>query len=267
MKPLRTTTPLRAITTIIVIALATSITALATWQVPKETLSYDIMYKWGLVNKKAGTVKITTAIPTSGQTFNATLTGATAKWADRFYKVRDTLRANIDRQRLIPYKYEKIALEGGDYTHDQLTFTHSSTIASAQVIHQTKQKKDTEITETRRELKATGITLDMLSSFYYMRHIDYNTMKKGQTIRLNVFSGKQKEILTIHYEGLETIDLDGTKIPTYHITFTFTSDSGNKTSDNMDAWLTTTPAKIPVLLEGKLPVGKVRAIYSNYKSL
>ena len=31
----------------------------------------------------------------------------------------------------------------------------------------------------------------------------------------------------------------------------------------MDAWISTGAARIPLLLEGKLPVGKVRALYSG----
>lgn len=70
-----------------------------TWKVPKERLTYDVMYKWGLINKKAGSVALTTTLPSSGNRFKATLTGATAPWADKFYKVRDTLRGTIDSRK------------------------------------------------------------------------------------------------------------------------------------------------------------------------
>lgn len=232
------------------------------WTVPQETLTYDIMYKWGVVNKKAGTVKIRTNTPANGR-FTSQLTGATASWADHIYEVRDTLRGTIDATKLIPYQYEKIAHEGGDYVHDNISFTHSGSSTSAKVIHRKQKKKAIEPTITEKELHANGTTLDMLSAFYYMRNINYANMKKGQTVKLHVFSGSQAEILTIHYEGTEEIEIQKKKIPTYHITFTFTSKAGKKTSDNMDAWLSTTPTRIPLLMEGKLPVGKVRALYSG----
>lgn len=233
------------------------------WKVPKETLTYDVMYKWGLINKKAGSVGITTTIPSQGDRFHARLTGATAPWADKFYKVRDTLRGTIDSRSFMPYKYEKIAFEGGDFNHDELVFSRSGNTTKATVIHRRKRKKDTDVSVTNKELEAAGPTLDMLSSFYYMRHLDYASMKKGETVSLNVFSGSQKEILTIHYDGIEEVKIGKKSYPSYHITFTFTSGSGKKTSDNMDAWLSTTEAKIPLLLEGKLPVGKVRCFYTG----
>lgn len=233
------------------------------WSVPKETLTYDVMYKWGLINKKAGSVAITTGIPSSGTRFKAVLTGATAPWADKFYRVRDTLRGTIDSRNFLPYKYEKIAYEGGDFSHDELEFSRKGNTTQASVIHRRKRKKDTEVSVSEKVLEATGATLDMLSSFYYMRHLDYASMKGGQTVRLNVFSGSQKEILTIHYDGIEDVTIGKKKYPSYHITFTFTSGSGKKTSDNMDAWLSMDSAKIPLLLEGKLPVGKVRCFYTG----
>ena len=116
---------------------------------------------------------------------------------------------------------------------------------------------------TNRELEATGPTLDMLSAFYYMRKLDYDKMAPGETVRLNVFSGRQKEILKIHFDGTKEIKIGKKRFKTYHITFTFTSKAGKKTSDNMDAWISATPERVPLLLEGRLPVGKVRAVYSG----
>ena len=103
----------------------------------------------------------------------------------------------------------------------------------------------------------------MLASYYYMRQIDYASMQPGETVKVNVFSGKQKELLTIHYDGLKDVEVDGTRHRCYHITFTFTSRGGKKSSDNMDAWISTDGRRIPLLLEGKLPVGKVRAVYAG----
>ncbi len=41
------------------------------------------------------------------------------------------------------------------------------------------------------------------------------------------------------------------------------SDGGKKTSDDMDAWISADARRIPVRLEGKLPVGKVHCVYTG----
>lgn len=231
------------------------------WRVPHETLRYDIMYKWGLINKKAGSVTVT-ATP-GADTFNALITGSTAKWADKFYTVRDTLRGTIDHGTFLPLYYEKAAHEGGDYEHNVLRYKRSGNTTTADVTVARKRKKDSQVRHEAKTMTAEGQTIDMLSAFYVMRRLDYGAMKPGETVKMNVFSGKQKEILTIHYEGLDDIEAGSQKRRCYHITFTFTSRNGKKTSDNMDAWLSTDSRRIPLLMEGKLPVGKVRAVFAG----
>lgn len=254
----------------LIIALWAPLT-LGGWTVPKERLTYDIMYKWGLINKKAGSVDVTTYPQAGKPEFRAQLTGATAPWADRFYMVRDTLRGTIDSRNFLPSQYEKVAYEGGAYDRDILHYTrsadNSSTHATATLWR--RKKKETEVTRLEKTYDSKGLTMDMLSAFYYMRQLPYDTMKPGETVRLTIFSGKMQEKLTIHYRGVENANLNlngddnGAKVPTYHITFTFTTQNGKFSTDNMDAWISRTPSRIPLLMEGKLPVGKCRAVYSG----
>ncbi len=247
--------------------LALSLTAAASgneWNVPKERITYDVMYKWGLINKKAGSAVITTYPEASAKEFRAHLSAASAPWADKFFMVRDTLKGMIDKKTFNPSYYEKISHEGGAYDHDILHYKRQADSVTAHAQMWRKRKKETEI----RRLDdlthtASGLTMDMLSAFYYMRRIPYGTMRKGESVTLNVFSGKKKERLTIHYQGKEDVEIDKKKYPSYHITFTFTTAGGKTSSDNMDAWISSGTDRIPLLLEGKLPVGKVRAIYSG----
>lgn len=248
------------------ILLASLFPALAaeTWTVPAETVTYDVMYKWGLINKKAGSATIRTFPDASPKEFRALLTAASAPWADKFFLVRDTLKGSIDKTTFFPSYYEKISHEGGAFDHDILNYTRSGNTVTAQANMWRKRKKETEIRRIDDMTHtAEGLTVDMLSAFYYMRQIPYADMQQGESVSLNVFSGKKKEILTIHYQGTEDVELDKKKYPAYHITFTFTTAGGKTSSDNMDAWISTAPDRIPLLLEGKLPVGKVRALYSG----
>lgn len=235
--------------------------AAGAWNAPRETLRYNIMYKWGLINKKAGTVTLQTT--PRGDSFNALLTGATARWADKFFMVRDTLSGTISQGSFLPVYYEKISHEGGDFEHNILRYTRAGNTTTADVSVTRRRKKDTETRHETKQLSATGATIDMLASYYYMRHLDYGAMTPGETVKVNVFSGKQKELLTIHYDGLKDVEVDGKSHRCYHITFTFTSRGGKKSSDNMDAWISADASRIPLLLEGRLPVGKVRAVYAG----
>ena len=126
-------------------------------------------------------------------------------------------------------------------------------------------RKDGKKNGTKKEhvISATGSTVDMLSVYYYMRSLDFPNMKKDDVIKLNIFSGKRKEILTITFHGTESITYDKKTHNCYHISFTFTSDGSKKTSDDMDAWISTDSRRIPLKLEGSLPVGKVQCFYTG----
>lgn len=230
-----------------------------------ETVNYRVMYKWGLVNKQAGRVRISTRAE-AGNTFRSVLTARSERWADRFFKVRDTLIGTMKATTCEPLSYEKITHEGGKYKRDIISYTRSENTTTGHCTRYRQKKASQPVTSSEITLTARGLTLDMLSAFYYMRSINYSTMKNGEKKVLNVFSGKRKELLTIEYNGVRTIEIDDRRHECYHITFRFTGDGGKKTSDDMDAWISTDADRIPLKLEGKLPVGKVQCFYTGART-
>lgn len=222
-----------------------------------ESLNYRVMYKWGLVNKQAGTVNI--RVKHNGkESFTSILTAKSERWADKFYKVRDTLVGKISLATCEPTLYEKISHEGGEFKHDKITYTRTGNKTKGHCLRLRRKKADKPLTSNEITLESAGLTLDMLSSFFYMRSIDFSKKPKGATESMTVFSGKRKETLTITYKGIEVVKIDDKRYQTFHITFRFTGEGGKKTSDDMSAWITTTANRIPVKLEGSLPVGKVQ---------
>lgn len=230
-------------------------------QFTDETLHYKVSYKWGLIHKNAGTA--TMALRVKGNSATATLYARTDPWADKFYNLRDTLITTFNTSTLKPSVYHRIAHEDGRYAHDIVKFSFAGTHASANCTRYRRGKGEKEITTSTASLSAEGMAVDMLSVFYYIRALQFDRMSQQQVTRLTIFSGKKKETLTITYKGLEKIKLDGKQHDTYHLTFTFTSDSGKKSSDPIDAWISADSRHIPLKLEGSLKIGKVRCFYTG----
>lgn len=227
-----------------------------------ESLAYDIMYKWGLINKKAGRVTINTNSQPGG-TFSAILVGHSAKWADRFYSVRDTLIGTIIADGFVPVSYQKISHEGGEFKRDVISYGRQgdSVTANCERYHQKSPKKP--VNYSSKMLKANGYTVDMLTAFYYMRFLDYPAMKAGDSEVMNIFSGKREEILTITYLGMETVMVNQVYHNCYKIRFSFSSTDGiKKTSEDLEAWISTEKERIPLQLVGKLPIGTIRCFYT-----
>lgn len=225
-----------------------------------ESLDYKVKYKWGLINKQAGHATLT--LRNFGEDYIVKLTAASEPWADRIFEVRDTLNGVIGRDGLRSKFYEKIAHEGGEYKHDTVKFGYIGTKVTGDCRRRVV-KKGVERVNQQLSLESEGTTVDMLSAFYYMRSIPYDKWRDGQSETITIFSGKRKEDLTIKYHGIETVKADKKEFRCYHITFIFTSDGGRKTSDDMDAWISADGRRIPVRMEGKLPVGKVHCVYSG----
>lgn len=232
------------------------------YDLQEETMTYKVMYKWGLIHKQAGSVTIETRNDGNG-CYSAELTGRSASWADHIFSVRDTLRGVIKSSTLEPVFYEKIAREGGDYKHDVIRYKRSGDKVTGECSRKSKRKKESSVSVTDTTLHSTGMTLDILSAFYYMRHIDYASMKPGDDVKATIFSGRKKETLRITYHGKERVDIDGKRVLCYYITFTFTGNNGKKSSDDMFAWISMERDRIPLMMKGNLPVGSVRCYYTG----
>jgi len=219
-----------------------------------ETLNYEIVYHWGMIWKHAADA--TLSIHKSGNGYKAQLTGKTRSWADKVYPVRDTLKCTLNSE-LKPLVYEKLTHEKDYYARDVVKFSYNYSHTNA---HCTRYRKSG---TTTIDLSAKSQAYDMLSVFYMLRNLNYDELARNKNYTTVIFSGKEKEYLTINYKGVESIKMrDGSKRQAHCITFRFTQKGGKKSSDNISVWMATDESRIPLLLVGKLPVGEVKCYYT-----
>lgn len=224
-----------------------------------ETLNYVVSYKWGLIHKDAG--EATLSLRNNGDRYLIKLTGKTKPWADSFYEVRDTLVGQLDKQGLRPLTYSKIAHEKGKYSRDDITYSYAGSVVGGDA-KRIRMDKDGKLNVTEKKLTASGPTYDMLSVFYFLRTIDYSTLKDGEVRKASLFSGKKVETILIRCEGIEKLKLRDKSIrDAYHIKFKFTSEGQKKSSDDIDTWISTDSSHIPLLVIGKLAIGQVKCYY------
>ena len=226
-----------------------------------ETLNYKVLFKWGIVQKQAG--RATLSLRSNGKDYVSTLYARSEPWADHFYTLRDTLVSTMGAADMLPVRYERIAHEGGRFAHDIIDIRRVENVFVGESTRHRRGKGETEVSTTSVTLQAEGPTVDLLSVFYYLRNIDFANLSAGYTKTINIFSGKKRENLKIEYHGLENLKLEGRNYPTYRISFTFTTDGKTKSSDDIDTWIWVNSTHIPLKLEGKLKVGKIRCLYTG----
>ncbi len=221
-----------------------------------EVLRYEVVYQWGVIWKHAADAKLTIKRTSSG--YNAMLTGKTRSWADKVYSVRDTLKSAMRADKR-PLRYEKLTHEDSYYARDVVNFNHSASGTTASCARYRKDKPTASLS-----LTSSTPAYDMLSVFYMLRDVDYDRLARDGRLKVVIFSGKEKETLTIAYKGREQVKLrDGSARDSYHLVFSFTRDGGKQSSDGINAWMSADERHIPLLLVGKLPVGEVKVYYSS----
>lgn len=220
-----------------------------------ETLKYVVTYKWGLIHKDAGDAVMT--LHRNGDRYDVKLTASSRPWADRIYRVRDTLTTTMRVSDLKPLQYVKRMHERNRHDVDIIRFTHNGNNTKGQVSRQRTKNGAPVVKETT--LTATGPVYDFLSMFFYLRKLDYSKLDKNRVYTATVFSGDKKETVKIKSLGIEKIKMrDKTERSAYHIKFNFTRDGGKKSSDDIDTWISTDGSHVPLYLVGQLPVGEVR---------
>lgn len=240
------------------IIMLSALQATAKVNIPAETLNYKVMFKWGLINKKAGWARL--EYTPGSVTSEAVLYAASEPWADRLYTLRDTLYSTIRPASMTPVYYERVANEDGKYARDVIRFTHAGSKVSATTRRYRRSKPGAEMKQADNTLEAEGATVDMLSAFYYIRSMPFDRMQPGQQRIINIFSAKRKERLTITFVGEERVKIDDSSYDTYHVKFRFTTEGSKQSSDDIDTWLETAAPHVPVKLEGKLKIGKIMCL-------
>lgn len=225
----------------------------------KETLNYVVTYKWGLIQKDAGEALITRTPKDNG--YELKLIARTKPWADKIYKVRDTLISVTAKEQYRPLHYTYIAHEKNKYRHDDIKFTYSGNSVKGEA-HKYKEDKKGNINESVQQLEGEGAVYDMLSVYFWLRDINYSALKPGESVNATIFSGSKEEHLEVRCIGKEKIELrDKSEHEAWHIVFKFTQKGGTKSSDDINCWVSTEPDHIPLLIVGNLPIGTVRVNY------
>lgn len=226
---------------------------------PTETLDYVVTYKWGIIQKDAGDVRITKN--DKGDKYELKLVAKTRPWADKIYRLRDTLVSVTKKEHYSPLNYTYIAHEKNKYRRDDIKFSYHGNVVKGEG-KKYKEDKNGNISEGSHQLEGTFPAYDMLSVYFFLRDIDYANLKAGENIHAVIFSGSKEENLDVRCVGKEKITLrDKTEHEAWHILFKFTQKGGTKSSDDIDCWISTAAPHIPLLIIGNLPIGQVRVNY------
>lgn len=227
-----------------------------------EELVYDMYFKYGLINTKAGKSSMTISDDKyeGKDVLKMQLIGNTKGMASKFVSLSDTLTSFMSKE-VVPLAYIKNAHESGDHTIEKAAYSYNNN----KITIKTNRIRNDEL-RFDEELSSGSCIYDMLSVVYYARTIDYSTMMKGDKVSISFLSGKRIVSMDIEDHGIEVMNAnDNKKYDCIKLVLVINAEAFEDKKEAMTVYITNDSNRIPVRIDSKLKIGSTRAILKSYK--
>jgi len=239
---------------IIILAVTASLSATVNaqkleWQIKRgEKLTFKIAFSSGLTGDVKGGDGVMYVYPrlskiNGHETYHAILQGGTAGVIEWFYKVENKYETFIDTDNKAPVMYAQYVHENKYSNNDTVYFDQKRNMA----------------TYRNKKVKIPDNTHDFVSMLYYVRTLDMSKFKKGDTFIIPFFTSDKVINSKIIYNGIEKVK--NGKMGLVEC-YSFKPQVGKGKVFNQDypatMWLTTDNNRLPLLIEAKMKVGKVK---------
>jgi len=228
-----------------------------------EIVNYHAYYNWGFIWLNAGAVQFSVESDQVNEhpAYRMKAYGATYKTYDRFFKVRDTFEAKVDTLHLEPLEFKRITNEGSYHANYQYRFNHQNRSISAII-----QKE--EEPEKRIEIPWQSCSFDILTMVYKARNIDFSRYQTDDKIPINMIVDGKIHNLFIRYLGKETIkNRDGRQFKCLKFSPLLVEGTIFESGEDMTVWVTDDKNRIPIIVEAKILIGSVKAVFVDAKGL
>jgi hypothetical protein len=207
-----------------------------------EKLTYQI--KYGFVMGGITTLSLTDAVFDGKKVFHARAVGETTGLANTIYGVEDIYESWFDKKTNLPLKSVRDIKEGRYKHYNEVTYNRKNNTVSSSIsgVHNVPEK-----------------ILDLSSTFYYLRRVDFSKINKGDTVFVNMYFSD--EIFPFHlvYNGKESIRTKFGKISCFKLSPIVEVGRMFKSSNDLTIWFTEDENCIPVLV--RMDIRVVGAVY------
>jgi hypothetical protein len=216
-----------------------------------EKLNYDIYY--GPIVAGSATIAVPSYEYYSNlKCYRVEFTMRSAKFFDLFFKVRDYYYSLLDVRGLFPWKFEQHIREGG-YKNDFVAWFD--------------QRSHTAKTSEGGPYDIQPYSQDIVSTFFYARTLDYDTMKVGQKIHFSNFYENKVYPLDVKYLGQEDVETKAGKFHCQIIEPIIVKGGLFRNTGKIVVWITDDSLKVIVKVQTQVAIGSVVAELVNYSGL
>jgi len=166
----------------------------------------------------------------------------------------------MDKKTLTPYYYCKIAHEKKHYSKRILDYDYKKN-----KVYYTKFKRHGIRRDTINMMNVCFT--DLLAIAYQSRTIDFEKFGQGGFITIDMIVGGKIYNVRVRYLGYETIKTKGGKEYFCYKLAPYLPENSMFKGGNMLVWLSKDKNKVPIMVESKVVVGKVKGIIEGYENL
>ncbi|HNY02493.1 MAG TPA: DUF3108 domain-containing protein [Bacteroidales bacterium] len=228
-----------------------------------EQIRYLVTYNWGPVWVDAGTVTFTAKSDTyrGKPAWHLIGSGKSFRSYDMLYKVRDYYDSWIDPGTFHSFDFRRNVYEGGYTLLNTLYFDRQF----GRVISNTKCINKPQRTDT---MPIRPCTFDMLAAIYYVRTMDFASMKSDQKTDLTVLIDDAYYDIYIRPLGKEVVEAnDGKRYRCQKFAAKMVSGTIFKGDEDVVVWVSDDANKVPIYIEAKIIVGTIKAYLKDFKGL
>lgn len=171
---------------------------------------------------------------------------------DKLFRIEDIYESYFDMNSGLPYKAIRNISEGNYKYYNEVTFAHTDSS-----LYSMKSG----------EFQVPPDILDMVSSLYYLRRMDMDTLKKGEVVEIVTFFGDEIFPFPLRYRGKETIKTQLGKFRCHRFDPVVEVGRIFESEDDMTVWISADANKVPIRVSFDMIVGSVRCDLTGYKNL
>ena len=184
-------------------------------------------------------------------TFHFEVIGKSVGMFSWFFKVDDLFESYVDEETIVPYHFIRRTHEGSYFYEDEVDFDHVNGVAKSR----------------RKEQSIQPGIQDIVSSFYYMRTIDFTDTEEGQEYMLDFYLDDSAYVSKIIYLGKEIVETSLGKFRCLKFKPLVAQGEVFKEPYPMTLWITDDKNKVPVLGKSMVIVGSVMLELVKIKGL
>lgn len=196
-----------------------------------EKLIYQI--KYGFIVGGITTLSLKDTVFEGKTAFHVLGVGETTGLANTIYGVKDSYESWFDPKTNLPFKSVRDINEGNYKHYNEVTYNRQNNTVMSKLsgVHKVPEK-----------------ILDLSSTFYYLRRIDFSKVNEGDTIFVNMYFSDEIFPFRLVFKGKETIRTKFGKISCIKLNPVVEVGRMFKSSDDLTIWFTDDNNCIPVLV-------------------